>query len=233
MPTSWCCIGRPSLASTIDCADRWFRRHRDSVLTREPTDTRLTRTVPQSRPDRIEIYDIVDDWLAKATTAALRAGGHELGREDVLESPGFLTGHADFIEWFGRHPARMQHFYRWQHRRLGILVEGDRPVGGRWSFDTENRKKLPRGHHAPQVDAAQGHSHEVRDAIETVARDFPDAPGDPQSFAWPTDHAKAAGQLEQFLAERFADFGPYEMPSRWSIRISTTRCSPGCPTPDC
>ncbi|GAB3492961.1 cryptochrome/photolyase family protein [Flexivirga lutea] len=187
--------------------------HDVTVITssaQESTGIRLTRLIRRTRPVKVEVYDVVDDWLARATTAALQAGGYELGREDVLESAGFLTARADFIEWFGRHPARMQHFYRWQRRRLGVLVEGDRPVGGRWSFDTENRKKLPRGHHAPQVDAVQGHSREVRDAIETVARDFPDAPGDPQSFAWPTDHTEAAGHLAQFLAERFADFGPYE-----------------------
>jgi deoxyribodipyrimidine photolyase-like uncharacterized protein len=39
------------------------------------------------------------------------------------------------------------HFHGWQRRRLGVLVEGDgEPVGGRWSSDEENRKKLPRGH---------------------------------------------------------------------------------------
>ena len=84
-------------------------------------------------------------WLARSTTEALRSGGYDLRRADVLESPGFLTARTDFIGWFDQHPARMQQFYIWQRRRLGILLDGDHPVGGRWSFDTENRKKLPAG----------------------------------------------------------------------------------------
>lgn len=39
---------------------------------------------------------------------------------------------------------------------------------------------------------------------------FPDNPGNAEAFAWPTSHAEAEASYEQFLAERFAEFGPYE-----------------------
>ena len=38
----------------------------------------------------------------------------------------------------------MADFYKHQRRKLNILLEGDKPVGGKWSFDTENRKKIPK-----------------------------------------------------------------------------------------
>ncbi len=38
----------------------------------------------------------------------------------------------------------MAEFYQWQRERFNILIDDTfRPVGGKWSFDTENRKKLP------------------------------------------------------------------------------------------
>ena len=35
-------------------------------------------------------------------------------------------------------------FYRWQRKRLNILMtKSGNPVGGQWSYDKDNRKKLP------------------------------------------------------------------------------------------
>ena len=40
----------------------------------------------------------------------------------------------------------MAKFYEMQRKRLNILVDADgAPHGGQWSFDADNRKKLPKG----------------------------------------------------------------------------------------
>ena len=176
---------------------------------RRPSSSRLAELVRVLRPVRVTVFDVVDDWLERDLRRALGDAGSPLRDEDVLESPMFLTSRAELTEWFAEHPARMQHFYSWQRRRLDILVDGDSPVGGRWSFDTENRKKLPRGHVPPPVSFPTAATH-VADAIASVAAEFSDAPGDPRSFAWPTTHAEALAHLDHFLAERFRLFGPYE-----------------------
>ncbi|MCM3553644.1 cryptochrome/photolyase family protein [Janibacter melonis] len=176
----------------------------------EPTGPRLSALIREIGPDRVEVFDVHDDWLSRDITTALHDGGYDLRTQDVLETPGFLTTREELRGWFAEHPARMQHFYTWQRRRLGVLVDGDQPVGGRWSFDTENRKKLPKGYDPPRVDLATEHGADVRAAVEWVAQEFPDAPGDPATFAWPTDAAEARDHLAAFLDERLADFGPYE-----------------------
>ena len=170
---------------------------------------RLTAYLQEIRPDRVSVVDVVDDWLERDLRQALAGADLELWDEDVLESPGFLTTRAELRDWFARHPARMQHFYAWQRRRLDILVDDGEPVGGRWSFDTDNRKKLPRGHTPPPVAFPNRDGH-VAEAIASVARDFPDAPGDPAAFTWPTTHAQAEAHLADFVAERLDLFGPYE-----------------------
>ena len=87
--------------------------------------------------------------------------------------------------------------------------DGDRPVGGRWSFDEDNRKRLPRGHPVPDLVWPDRHPA-VEEAVAWVQQRFPDAPGDPRSFAWPTSHEEAEAGLDRFLTERFTQFGPYE-----------------------
>ncbi|MCW2756755.1 MAG: Deoxyribodipyrimidine photo-lyase-related protein [Nocardioidaceae bacterium] len=170
---------------------------------------RLTTLLERLAPTRVTVFDVVDDWLSRDCSTALADAGYDLRTDDVLESPNFLTSRAQLRDWFGSHPARMQHFYAWQRQRLDVLVEGDQPVGGRWSFDTENRKKLPRKHPVPDVPWPERHP-EVEAAIAWVQEEFPDNPGDPTTFHWPTDHAEAEATYDAFLADRFEQFGPYE-----------------------
>jgi len=185
-------------------------------------------------PVQVTCFDVVDDWLEQELFAGLADGGYRMRLEDVLETPNFLTDRAQIDDWFSQNPHRMHDFYVWQRRRLNILLDGGEPLGGRWSFDTENRRKLPRGYVPPTVHRFAHHpvtqgqgtfdieelmetgepepdvSHEVELAIAWVTAEFPEAPGDPQLFAWPTSADEARKHLQEFVRERLNDFGPYE-----------------------
>ncbi len=180
------------------------------------TDARTTsraavaRTIEGLKPTRVTAYDVVDDWLGQDLHAAIGDAGIDLRAEDVLESPNFLTTRRQLADFFeGSTRPRMQTFYTWQRRRLDVLVENGEPYGGQWSFDEDNRKKLPKNHAVPQPQRPDRHP-EVTEAIAWVKRAFPDNPGNPDAFAWPTSHLEAEAGLEDFLATRFHEFGPYE-----------------------
>ncbi|RUQ99216.1 cryptochrome/photolyase family protein [Labedella endophytica] len=189
----------------------------------------LAELVRDRGPSLVTWFDVVDDWLEKDLFEALADGGYTMRRSDVMESPNFFTDREEIDEWFSRNDARMQNFYVWQRKRLDILLDDGRPVGGKWSFDADNRKKLPKGyspsvvgrfaHHpvlhadgtlvidAPAEDALPA---EVSSAIAWVAEEFPDNPGDPHLFAWPTSRDEAREHLDEFVRDRLDDFGPYE-----------------------
>lgn len=87
------------------------------------------------RPARVRATEPMS-WAAQAR---LRALGVELLRSDR-----FLCHHEDFARWAdGRARLRMEDFYRWQRRRLGYLMDGDAPAGGRWNYDHDNREPRP------------------------------------------------------------------------------------------
>ncbi|UFU01695.1 cryptochrome/photolyase family protein [Ruania suaedae] len=198
---------------------RFTDRARERGLDVDIVDSRAERTsgaglvalIEKLRPTQVSVLDVTDDWLGRDCRDQLREGGYELRGEDVLETPAFLTIRAQIHEHFGQGSARMQRFYTWQRRRLDVLMDGDEPVGGRWSFDTDNRKKLPAGHPVPdpRLGPARRH-HRVQEAIEWVAEHAPGAPGDPETFCWPTSPGEAGAALGRFLDERFCQFGPYE-----------------------
>jgi deoxyribodipyrimidine photolyase-related protein len=171
------------------------------------THDRLRDLLLEEGVTHVEMYDVVDDWLERDTRRLCDEAGAELV---VYETPAFLTSREEIGETFDRvRQPRMQHFYERQRRRLGLLMDGDQPAGGRWSFDTENRKKLPKDVVVPEVDWPTPDPH-VEAAVAWVRSEFPDNPGDPGAFRWPTTHEQAEEWLDQFLQERFASFGPYE-----------------------
>jgi deoxyribodipyrimidine photolyase-related protein len=171
------------------------------------SDDQLEQVLRVNGVSEVSVYDVVDDWLDRDLRRVCRRAGAPL---TVATTPNFLTTREQIAETFdGRTQPRMQHFYERQRRRLGLLMDGERPTGGRWSFDTENRKRLPRDLSLPEMPRATRTDH-VKDAIAWVRREFPDNPGDLSAYHWPTTHRQAETWLTRFLEERFALFGPYE-----------------------
>ena len=104
----------------------------------------------------------------------------------------------------------MATFYQAQRRRMGILLEDDgTPAGGKWSFDAENRAKLPRGYQPPPEPRAPRNAF-VEEAVAYVQRHFPENPGSLEDFRWPVTRADAVRWLDDFLEHRFGRFGDYE-----------------------
>ena len=72
----------------------------------------------------------------------------------------------------------MKDFYQWQRKRLNILIDNDKPAGGKWSFDEDNRRKLPKKALAdiPTLPAVKL-TPEIEQAIQSIEKEFPDNPG--------------------------------------------------------
>ena len=133
-----------------------------------------------------------------------------LGRLDVemVRSDQFLCHPDDFAEWVGdRRALRMEDFYRWQRRRLGYLMDGDEPAGGRWNFDADNREPPPADGGRWPVPARTP----LDDLDAAVLDDLPDGLwGAPPDGTWPTSRAAARDRLDQVVAEVLPRFGPHE-----------------------
>ncbi|MGE0353255.1 MAG: cryptochrome/photolyase family protein [Gemmatimonadales bacterium] len=142
----------------------------------------------------------------------------------ILPDRRFLTSRDVFAAWARDHggqderaaPAvRMEQFYRWQRRRLGILLDGDRrPEGGRWNMDRENRQgaRALLRHGLPPEPAAfapDGITREVMRLVEEMSATDPHW-GSLDSFDWPVTRAEALDTLRDFLAHRLAQFGPFQ-----------------------
>jgi deoxyribodipyrimidine photolyase-related protein len=129
----------------------------------------------------------------------------------VHPTPAFLSPPAFLEEHIARRKKPfMATFYQAQRKRMGILVDADgNPEGGQWSFDEDNRKKLPKNHTPPEEPVSKRNPY-VTEAIDWVEKHFPGNPGTTANFRYPVTRSDARDWLEKFIEERFADFGIYE-----------------------
>ena len=140
-------------------------------------------------------------------------GLHMLERADVEIVPNdqFLCSADRFAEWAAkRRTMRMEDFYRWQRTRMGVLMDGDSPVDGRWNFDADNREPPPRDGRTwpePLIDPLDEIDARV---IVDIARRSPDSFGAPPSGLWATTRAGALARLHHFIDEVLPLFGPHE-----------------------
>jgi deoxyribodipyrimidine photolyase-related protein len=99
----------------------------------------------------------------------------------------FLTSRQAFQEYRDSHKRLfMADFYREQRKRMAVLIDEDGgPVGGQWSFDEENRKKLPKSVTPPPLPEPQWTDHS-RDVAPLVDARFPEHPGEAKRFWLPS-----------------------------------------------
>lgn len=154
------------------------------------------------RPDEVVM-------LAPSSITALR-WANTLERIEIIPGTLFLTRPEEFADWAaGRKRPRMEDFYRWQRRRLGVLMAGGKPEGGRWNYDAENRRPPPRDLRPPRPYKPR------EDEIDTAVRDDLDRLrldtfGTDGPRRWPATRAEARRALRSFVERRLADFGPWQ-----------------------
>lgn len=151
--------------------------------------------------EHLHLADFSDEWLESDLKAK---------KLTFYRSPMFLCSKDEIDDFFkGKKKFSMANFYAFQRRRFDILMDGAGPVGGKFSFDVENRKKLPKGlvppaHYVPKQNAY------VKEAIAYIAGEFPQAIGEADPFLYPTTHEEAEKALFDFIEHRLFHFGDYE-----------------------
>jgi deoxyribodipyrimidine photolyase-related protein len=109
---------------------------------------------------------------------------------------------ASFFE--GKKRMFQTDFYKHQRLRKNILLEIDRkPIGGKWTFDDENRLKYPKGKNPPKVDFVKSNDFYTEATIYTN-KHFSENYGKINSvFIYPTTFAESKKWLQDFLKTRF------------------------------
>lgn len=178
--------------------------------TQEESDVRiLLKMLAEDHIKSVHIFDPVDDWLSKRINQTATKYGLDIS---LYPSSLFLDSLDIYQEYFKDRSGYFQtDFYTWQRKRKQYLLDQDKkPMGGKWSFDKENRKKIPKNHSLPKITMPEESAY-YHEAIEYVEKHFPENPGQlPSDLRYPIDELQSRDWLEQFFYNRFHHFGDYE-----------------------
>ena len=134
----------------------------------------------------------------------------------------FLCHPDEYSQFMGeRRTIKMEDFYRWQRRRLNVLMDGDQPCEGQWNFDAENRLPPPKTGHdrwpTPRT-------YELDALDKQVISDIGDNSwGDAPTGVWATTRDDALQRMNYFVENVLPVFGEHEdamLSSNWHLAHS-------------
>ena len=130
---------------------------------------------------------------------------------NILKSPMFIKDKQFFKEFLSQNKKPlMANFYKKIRKDLKILIdENNNPTGGKWSFDEENRKRLPKDILIPTDLKSKKNVH-IKSTEKLVNQIFKDNPGDSSNFWLSTDRNEIEKKLDFFIDYKLNFFGDYE-----------------------
>lgn len=156
----------------------------------------------------VYLYDPVDKEVLN------KVYKHSKGtRVHVYDTPAFLETLGDLEEYRNKHTNKKNYyhdasFYRYQRRKLDVLMDGNKPVKGQWSFDKENRNPYDDDYKEPKIVPYK--NKYITQAQKYVDKHFPNNFGDNDVMYYPVTFREAEQHLKTFLKHKMTTFGKYQ-----------------------
>ncbi|MEM6498406.1 MAG: cryptochrome/photolyase family protein, partial [Pseudomonadota bacterium] len=129
---------------------------------------------------------------------------------EILLDDRFIATRSEFVGWAsGRKQLRMEYFYREMRKKTDLLMDGDKPVGGKWNFDSENRKPAADDLFLPEPPRFKPDAV-TREVLASVTQHFPDHFGDLEPFWFAVTRKDAEAARDHFVSECLPFFGDYQ-----------------------
>lgn len=151
----------------------------------------------------------------------LKAFCHQLSIvSEAVDTEHFLTERDELAAFFkGKKTYLMESFYRSMRKKYHIMMDGSQPISGKWNYDKENRKKLPKDHVPTQPFLFNRDVTVIYEMIqETDIKTIGNV--DPKAFLWPINRAESLELLNFFIQDCLHLFGTYQdamTPNYWSL----------------
>ena len=167
----------------------------------------IERAVAAHSPDQVLVTE-PGEWRVRT---AMDTWSERLNAPvEILEDDRFIASHADFRDWAeGRKQLRMEYFYREMRRKTGLLMDGDQPEGGKWNYDSENRKPAKADLFMP-TPMRFDPDPVTKDVLNLVAGRFDNHFGDLTPFWFGVTGADAQAALDYFIEAALPKFGDYQ-----------------------
>ena len=169
---------------------------------------KLKKIINSNKINEITSFEIEDKFFEKK----IKTLQSNLNLKwNIIKSPMFINSRDDFKNYLSKTKKPfMANFYKERRQKLNILMNKDgTPEGGKWSFDEENRRKLPKVINIPKFPRIKetNHTKILKPLIEKL---FKNHPGNTDTFWLATEHRDVVNLLNFFIKQKSNLFGDYE-----------------------
>jgi len=158
--------------------------------------------------DKIHMFHIEDKFLEIELINKLQKNNISF---QIEKNPNFIFTPEEFNSFTKSTKVyRMVSFYKQSRTKLNILLdENMNPLGGKWSFDEENRKKIPKNKLLP-TEIQHKPSVNLKEVKNLISKRFSKHPGELENVWFPTTRKQSEQHLDFFLEKKYLHFGDYE-----------------------
>ena len=178
--------------------------HKDFKISYEK---KLENFIKKNKYQELISFEIEDKFFEKKISSLCKKNKIEW---TIIQSPMFLNSRDEFKNYLSKTKKPfMANFYKIARAKTDILMDNNKPKGGKWSFDEDNRKKLPKDIKIPEMITAleTKHTKVLKQQIDNI---FKNHPGEVDNFWLPTTYDDAVKWLDYFIMKKFNLFGDYE-----------------------
>ena len=180
----------------------------DSTDFKKDYTTKLEKLLKTSKIKEVTSFEIEDKFFETKINNFLKKQNIQW---NIIRSPMFLDSREDFKKYLTKTKKPfMAKYYKEKRERLNILLNKDgTPEGGKWSFDEDNRKKLPKNTLIPKFPTIKEtiHTKKLKPIIDNL---FTKHPGDTKKFWFATEYKDVLKLLDFFIKDKLNLFGDYE-----------------------
>ena len=168
---------------------------------------KLELFINKNKIKKLKIFEIPDSFFRNRIVNFCKNKNIDL---EIIQSPMFMSDRALLKEYFEKNKKPfLNNFYKLQRINQNILIKNNLPTGGKWSFDEDNRKKLPKNIQIPPIKLPSENKN-IKDVKILIDEKFKKHPGNIGGFLIPTNRETALNWLQTFFKDRFKNFGDYE-----------------------
>ncbi len=170
--------------------------------------TKVKKTISSNKITEVSSFEIEDKLFEKKIQDFLKK---EKIIWNIISTPMFLNSRTEFNDYLKKSKKPfMANFYKEVRRKSGILMGADQnPIGGKWSFDEDNRNKMPKDIVVPKFPniSETSHTKKLKPIIERV---FKNHPGSTNNFWFATSYNEVIKLTDFFIKNKLNLFGDYE-----------------------
>jgi deoxyribodipyrimidine photolyase-related protein len=174
--------------------------------------------------EKIHIYDPTDFEIEKEIKTFCKKHKIEL---NIIATPLFILNRSELDEYLDmcknkkKNPYFNHTFYIWIRNKTSILMKNNKPEGGKYSYDVDNRLPFKTDYTESKLKLYS--NKYIKNAKKIVDNKFSTNPGEITPFI-PVTYTDAKKHFDIFLEKKLKNFGPYEDGFREDVLIGYHAC---------